>query len=55
MSRKTMMPIFHREDIFLKKSFISGLMIVALFSLAVSTFALFTCVFTQPVYEVLPP
>ena len=33
----------------------SGLMIVVLFSLAVSTFALFTCVFTQPVYEVLPP
>ena len=37
------------------KSFISGLIIVALFSLAVSTFALFTCSFTQPVYEVLPP
>ena len=47
-----MMP-FHYENFYLKTSFISALMIVVIFSLAVSTVVLFTCVFSKPVYDIL--
>ena len=47
-------PFFHYEDFYLKRSFISALMIVVIFfSLAVSTAVLFTCVFSKPVYDIL--
>ena len=46
-------PFFPYEDFYLKTSFISALMIVIFFSLAVSTVVLFTCVFSKPVYDIL--